>query len=193
MKTYKTLAVVAAAWLATATAHAAISLPAGSTLITGQVSGASTTLLGLDHGFANEAGSNVTALAAGDVEYLTGDYNVGIDFFSDGRLQVWNNSGTASLAGNYSFLFSLGGLAQSLASFTALDVAEIAGGSYSLQVVDASTVSLTLSNLSFTGDFGSFTAQLGANAAAVPEPATLALAGLGLGLLALRRSGRGAA
>ena len=83
MKTCRTLAVAAAAWLLAAAAHA--SLPAG-TLITGQVSGASTTLLGLDHGFADEAGSNTTALAAADLEFLTGDAQVGIDFFADGRV-----------------------------------------------------------------------------------------------------------
>ena len=44
MKIDKTLAVAAAAWLA-ASAHAADPLPAG-TLITGQISGASTLLLG---------------------------------------------------------------------------------------------------------------------------------------------------
>jgi hypothetical protein len=188
MKTFKTLAVIAAACLGSAAAWGS-SLPVG-TLITGQVNGASTTLLGLDHLFADESGSNTTALAAADLEFLTGDGNVAIDFFADGHVQVWNNSGALGLGGNYTFTFSFAGLGQSFASFAPLDVTELTGGSVGLQLVDPHTVSLTLTNLSFTGEFGSFTTQL--NVATVPEPGSLALMGAGLGLLALRRTKRAA-
>lgn len=187
MKTSLSLAAVAAACLAPA-AQAADSLPAGI-LITGQVSGASTVLLGLDHGFADEPGSNTTALSTAELEFITADAAVGLDFFSDGRLQVWNNTGNAALAGSYTFTFSFAGLAQPLTAFAPLDVAQLNGGSFSLQLVGPSTVSLTLNNLSFTGEFGSFTAQV---ASAVPEPTSLALLGAGLGLVALRRARRSA-
>lgn len=187
MKTFPTLAVAAAACLATA-AHGADSLPAG-TLITGQVSGAATALLGLDHLFADEPGSNSTALSAGELEFITADAAVGLDFFADGRLQVWNNTGNAALAGSYTFTFSFAGLTQPLTAFAPLDVSQLSGGSFSLQLVGPSTVSLTLSNLSFTGEFGSFTAQV---ASAVPEPTSLALMAAGLGLVALRRARRSA-
>jgi hypothetical protein len=181
MKTCRTLAVAAAAWLLAASAQAA--LPAG-TLITGQASGASTALLGLDHGFADEAGSNTTALAAADLEFLTGDLAVGIDFFTDGRVQVWNNSGWASLAGSYALSFSFAGLGAPLTGFSGLDMSGVAGGGVSLQLLDAQTIGLTLNDVVFTGEFGSFTAQI---TSAVPEPSSLALLGAGLGLLALRR------
>lgn len=184
MKTFRTLAVAAAAWLLAASAQAAGTLPA-ATLITGQASGASTTLLGLDHGFADVAGSNTTALAAADLEFLTGDVAVGIDFFNDGRVQFWNNTGLTSLAGSYTLSFSFAGLSAPITGFTTLDMSGVAGGNVSLQVVDAHTVSLTLNNVNFTGEFGSFTTQL--NVSAVPEPASLALLGAGLGLMALRR------
>jgi len=187
MKTFRTLAVAAAAWLAVTAAQAANSLPA-ATVITGTASGASSTLLGLGHGFDDVPGSNTTALAASELEFLTGDYAVGIDFFSDGHIQVWNNTGSASLPGSYTLSFSLAGLSQPVTGFIPLDMSGVGSGSVSLQLVDTHTVSLTLNNVGFTGEFGSFTTQL--NVSAVPEPASLALLGAGLGVVALRRMRR---
>lgn len=188
MKTFRTLVVAAAAWLAATSAHAALT-PAG-TVITGQVSGASSTLLGLDHGFADEAGSNVTALAAADLEFLTDDAQVAVDLFEDGRIQVWNNSGSAALAGSYTLTFSFAGLGLPITGFTALDLSEILGGSISLQLLDSHTVGLTLNQVAFSSEFGSFTTQLAART--LPEPGSLALLGAGLGLLVLSRARRSA-
>lgn len=182
MKIDKTLAVAAAAWLA-ASAHAADPLPAG-TLITGQVSGASTLLLGLDHLFANEPGTNTTALAPADIEFITDDAALAVDFFADGRVQVWNNTGSTTLPGNYTLTFSLAGLSQPLTALAPVDTTQLAGGSFSLQLTSPSTFSLTLTNVSFTTDFASLTAQA---VSAVPEPGSFALLGAGLGLIALRR------
>jgi len=187
MKTPKTLAVLAAALLA-GTAAQADGLPPGM-LITGHVSGASSTLLGLDHGFADEPGSNTTALAAADLEFMTDDFAVAVDFFSDGHIEVWNNSGAASLAGSYTLTFEFAGLGQAVGSFAALDVSSLNGGNVSFQVLSPNSVSLSFTNLSFSGEFGSFKAQIGV----VPEPASAALLGAGLGLLALRRARRAAA
>ncbi len=170
--------------LIASTAQAADTLPAG-TLITGSISGASTSLLGLDHAYAAEPGSNVTALAASDLEYLSGDFALGFDFFTDGTLRVWNNSDSRSLA-NYSVSFSFAG--GSLGGIALGDMSGLNGGTVSVQLLDAHTIGLTFSNLSFADDFGSFTTQI--SAAVVPEPASYALLGVGLGLLALRRARR---
>lgn len=188
MKTCKTLAVAAAACLAV-TAQAADSLPEG-TLITGQVSGATTVLLGLDHLFVDEPGTGTTALAAADLEFITADAAVAVDFFTDGRVQVYNNTGAKLLAGSYTLTFSFAGLGQPLASFAPLDVTALNGGSFSVQLLGPDRVSLTFDNLNFTTEYGSFTAQV--TAAAVPEPTSLALFSAGLGLLALRRARRSA-
>lgn len=187
MKTCKTLAVVAAACLAVS-AHAADTLPAGI-LITGQVSGAASQLLGLDPLAAGEIG-NTTSLSSSDVEFITADGALQVDFFTDGRVQVWNNTGNLSLPGSYTLTFSFAGLGEPLATFAPLEMTELTGGSYSLMLTGPNSVSLTLDNLSFKAEYGSLTTQL--TAAAVPEPASLALFGAGLGLLALRRTRRSA-
>ena len=185
MKTSKLLAAAAAACLAMA-AQAADTLPAGS-LITGQVSGASTLLLGLDHLFAIEPGTDTTALSAAELEFITADGAVALDFFTDGSVQVWNNTGGTSLPGSYSFSFA--GLPQPLTAFAPLDLTQLSGGNFSLQLTGPNTLTLTLDNLNFSSEYGSLTAQV---ASAVPEPASLVLLGAGLAVVALRRARRAA-
>lgn len=175
--------------LATAAASAAV-VPAG-TLITGGAG----SVLGLDAGFAAVAGTETTALTDADLEFLSSDAAVGFDFFSDGSLVVYENTGSAALSGPFSFTFSFAGLADDITAFTALDVSSLAnGGSYSFEVLDRQTVKLSFEDLQFRTAFGSFTAQIGTTpAASVPAPSSLALAVGGLALLAGVRRTRQAA
>lgn len=183
MRMRKFLAALAAAGLCSGAALAADSLPAGM-LITGQVSGASSVLLGLDHAFADEAGSNTTALAPADLEFLSGDYAVGIDFFSDGRVQVWNNTGAALLPGSYTLSFDFAGLAGIVTGIAPLQGA----GGVGLRVLSDHGVSLSFANLDFGGEYASFTAQI--SVSPVPEPVPLALLVSGLAVFAGLRLGR---
>lgn len=188
MKTCKTLAALAAACLAVSV-HAADTLPAGI-LITGQVSGASTQLFGLDYLSGEGTATNITRLMPLELEFISADGALQVDFSTDGRIQVWNNTLGLDLPGQYTLTFTFAGLGQPLATFAVVDTGGLTGGSYSLMLTGPDTVRLTLDNLSFSSEFGILTTQV--TAAAVPEPGSLALFGAGLGLLALRRTRRSA-
>jgi len=162
----------------------AAALPAGST-ITGSSSSAATSLLGLDSGFADVPGSNVTTLAAADLEYLTGDYQLAIDFFTDGVVQFYDNGGFGSLAGSYTLAFSFG-LAEDVTGFTLTDLSALSSGTVTSSVLDAHSISITLNDVVFNAPFASFSAQI-STASAVPEPGSLALLGGGLALLLAAR------
>lgn len=167
--------------LATSPVARSADVPAG-TVITGSVSGATSGLLGLDSGFNPGPGSHITALSAADLEYLSDDYAVGIDFFADGLVRVYDNTGTGTITGVYSFVFSFAALPETFTGFALADTSELSAGQVSVSRINDSTLGLTLNNAAFTTTFGSFTAQ--AVTAPVPEPASWALAAAGLALLA---------
>lgn len=179
--------IAAAVLCATALSATADTLPNG-TLITGTLSGASTSLLGLDHGFADEAGSNITALSGTELEFLSGDYALGIDFTTDGSLLIYGNTDNGALPGSYTLTFSFAGLASALSSFLLTDTSHVSSGSVSAQLLSGSTVQITLSNVVLDAPFTTIGAQA---VSAVPEPAAWAFMAAGLGLLALRGTGKG--
>jgi len=177
--------ILCAALAATAGTALATAVPAG-TQLNGTASGAASALLGLDSGFADVPGSGLTTLTDTDLEYLSNDFAVGIDFLSDGRVVFYDNTGLGQLAGSYTFSFELLDLPGLVVGFDLADLAGITGGSIATQLVDGQRFSITLSDVGFAEAFGTFSAQL----TTVPEPSTAALLGLALAALALTWTSR---
>jgi hypothetical protein len=187
LKTKKILSALALAMLGAGSAQAAV-LPLQNTTITATYNGAGAGMLGLDHQFAAEPGSNTTALDPSEsgVEFLTADFLFGIDFAASGALTVMANS--AVPAGSYSMRFDFGGsLDNPISAFTLAGFSG-ASGVPGLSIVDAHTIALELGAVEWT-EFGSLTAQL-STSAAVPEPASAAIVLAGLAGLALARRKR---
>jgi hypothetical protein len=190
MKTITLLETLVLAALAAGPAHAApISLEGAS--ITATYNG-SAGVLGLDHDFAAEPGSNTTRLDPSDsgVEFMTGDYLFAFDFTKAGLLNIWIN-GTPAANGDYSFSFDFGNtLGAPITSFTLVDGTAV-DGMPGLSVVNGHNIGLDLSRLAWNGDYASISAQIGTSDTDLPEPASTALLLAGAATLALARK-RGA-
>jgi len=172
-------------------AHASV-LPLQAAIVTATYNGEAAGMLGLDHDFASEPGSNTTALdpTGAGVEFLTADFLFGIDISAGGALTVIANGAVPT--GAYSMRFDFGtSLAAPIDAFTFAG-ADGASGVPGLSIVDAHTIALDLGGVEWN-EFGAITAQIGV-AAAVPEPASYALLLAGLGCMAavqrVRRGGQ---
>ena len=177
--------------LAAGAAHAAAD-PLHNAIITASYNGQPGGMLGADHLFADEAGSNVSALDPIEpgAEFLSRDYLLAFDFAPDGRLTIFNNG--ALPAGAYSASFDFGAtLAAPITGFSVLD-AGANSGTPVLSIVNGHTISIDLTDVAWNGDFNALTTAitLQGPVAPVPEPdaAWMMLAGLaGIGMLARRR------
>ncbi|MBY0240436.1 MAG: PEP-CTERM sorting domain-containing protein [Burkholderiaceae bacterium] len=175
--------------MATPAAHAAV-LPLQQAVITATYNGDGASVLGLDHGFVAEPGSNTSAIypSGAGVEFFTADALFGFDFNDDGTLVVYNNAPIPT--GDYRFRFDFGAsLAAPLVSFTVTDMSG-ASGIPLLSLLDGGRVlGLDLSGVTWADGYGAITATIAdaTNSASVPEPRTAALLLGGLGLLALTR------
>jgi hypothetical protein len=166
----------AAAVLLVAGAVSAAPLTLGSS-VSALLNGSTDRMLGADSGYAAQAGSHITAISDLDLEFISSDFALAIDFQSDGLLRLWDNSGLAELAGTQVLEFSFAGLEQPLIDAMLSDLGQIAGGSIQIELIDASTLRLSLQDLRFSEAFGFVDARITA-AAAVPEPGALALLAL---------------
>jgi hypothetical protein len=187
MKTTTILETLVLAALATGQAQAA-PLSLQDARITATYNGSAADVLGLDHLFAQEPGSNTSTLdpTNSGVEFLTADFLFGFDFGADGTLVIYDNMPVP--AGDYRLTFDFGAtLPAAITRFTLLDGSAV-DGVPGLSVVDGHTIGVDLGGLAWHGDFGSITARIGA--ADVPEPAAPALLLAGAAGLAFGRRAR---
>jgi hypothetical protein len=156
--------------------------------ITATYNGSAGGVLAADNGY--NPGSNTTAYdpSVTGIEFMSADYNFYFDFSDTGVLTVTNNGPIPT--GSYRAVFDFGAsVSQPITSFSLLDTSAI-GGTPLLSVLSSHSIGLDFSNVTWSADFVSFSAQLGtAPAATVPEPASIALALAGVaGLVAIRRT-----
>ncbi|MES2262481.1 MAG: hypothetical protein V4724_28495 [Pseudomonadota bacterium] len=197
MKTLLCAASVIAALLAPA-AHATPILQ--DAVISATYNGAADAMLGLDHLYAQEAGSNVTHIDADDnpfnPEFLSGDYLFAVDISTAGAITVYNNGPVP--AGAYRMTLDFGNsLGKAITGFSLFDNS-LASGIPGLTLLNGHAVGIDLGGIGWPSganggaDYASFSGQLSFDApSAVPVPQTALLLLTGLAALAgVRRPAR---
>lgn len=170
-----------AAALALAGALPATATTTVTALLDGQPS-----LLGWNHGYQSGAGSHIAELSDSELEFLSADYALGIDLFSDGLIRLYDNSGSGNMA-DATLTLDFAGLPAAISGIALSESSQLGSGTVTATLLSPSSVSISFGSLSFTHDaYPSFDLQL--SLAPVPESASIALFAAGLvGLAALRR------
>jgi hypothetical protein len=159
-------------------AAATIILPEGTS-----ITAEPTSLLGYDAGLNDYVSGGASALTDQDIEFLTADFALGIDFQSNGLVRLWDNLGTGADSFSYTLRFSFSGLASLLSAVGLQDTSNLIGGNLFVNLIDGNTFELALRDVQFSPGF-TYT-DVGIS---VPEPRTLSLFALGmLATVALRR------
>jgi len=148
------------------------------------INGNPTSLLGFDASLIDYVAGGVSAVDDQNIEFLTDDFALAIDFQSDGLLRLFDNVGTGDDLFNDTLRFSFTGLGATLANIQLVDANAITGGSLLFHIVDGRTFDLTLRDVKFAPGFSHVDLAL-----SVDEPSILALFALGImiGFVALRR------
>jgi len=180
MKTIHCLmGVLASTFFVAGQASATPILPEGTV-----ISGDPVSLLGFDAGLNDYLAGGASAVNDQNIEFLTDDFALGIDFGSDGLLRLWDNLGTGDDLFNYSLRFTFTGIA--MMSVQSLDLSSITSGDLLFNLIDSNTVELGLRDVQFAPGFSHADLAL-----AVDEPSTLPLFAVGifaaLGACATRR------
>lgn len=175
---HRMFGVLAATLLVAAEASATLVIPEGTAIV-----GDPASLLGYDSTLNDYVSGAAPSLTDGDIEFLTNDFAIGIDFRSDGVLRLWDNLGTGADLFNYTLRFSFVDLAWPLESIELLNGSSLIGGNLFVSILDSHGFELHLRDLQFSPGFSY--ADVGIT---VPEPPTLPLLALGmLGAFAWRR------
>jgi len=132
-------------------------------------------LLGYDAGLNDYVSGGSSAVTDRDIEFLTDDFALGIDFQSTGLLRLWDNLGTGADYFNYTLRFSFQDLALPLNAIMLKDTSNLISGTLFVNIIDRDTFELTLRDVGFSPGFTY--ADIGIS---IPEPQTLALFMLGL-------------
>lgn len=164
----------------------AASLPLG-TVVSAQLNGSTETLLGAASGYAPgpDAFRTPVSDAADEVEYISSDFALMLDFFSSGELRLYVNTEDALLAGDRVFDFQFADLPQALSRAEFLDASALQAGRWELSLSGPDSLRLRVSDLQFSQPFSYLSLQLSSQS--VPEPATLALIGIAALAAARRR------
>ena len=146
------------------------------------ITGDPASLLGYDAASNDYIAGGVSSMDDLNLEFLTDDFALGIDFGSDGLLSLWDNLGTGDDLFNYSLRFSLAGLGWLYVQ--GLDISGLTGGSLAYSVVGDGVIELALRDVQFAPGFSH--ADL---AVSVDEPSMLPLLACGLvfGIAVARR------
>jgi hypothetical protein len=138
------------------------------------ISGDPVSLLGFDASLNDYIAGGVSAVNDQNIEFLTDDFALAIDFGSDGLLRLWDNLGTGDDLFNYSLRFTFTGL-DALSGIENRDVSGLAGGDLLFSVIDSNTFELALHDVQFVPGFSHADLAL-----SVDEPSTLPLFAAGI-------------
>jgi hypothetical protein len=164
------LGVFAASVFVTGQVMAAPVLPEGTS-----ITGDPTSLLGYDAGLNDYVAGGLSAVNDLNIEFLTDDFALAIDFQSDGLLRLFDNLGTGDDLFNYTLRFSFTGLNGLLSDIRPLDMSALTGGNLLFSIIDSNTIQLALHDVQFAPGFSHADLNL-----AVDEPSMLALFAFGI-------------